>query len=47
MVKFGFKKIDKPYTLMYTEKLANLNESSFFENYTDIFGNKIEFEVYS
>lgn len=40
------KRENKPYTLKYAESLANLNRSLFFENYTDIFGNRIEFEVY-
>ena len=40
------KREDKQYTLKYAESLANLNRSLFFENYTDIFGNRIEFEVY-
>ena len=38
---------DKKYTLRYLESLSNLNNSLFLENYTDIFGNSIEFEVYS
>lgn len=40
------KREDKPYSLKYAESLADLNRSLFFENYTDIFGNRIEFEVY-
>ena len=40
------KSEDKPYTLRYAESLAQLNSSMFFENYTDLFGNRIEFEVY-
>ena len=40
------KREDKSYSLKYAESLANLNRSLFFENYTDIFGNRIEFEVY-
>ena len=40
------KRENKPYTLKYAESLAYLNNSLFFENYTDIFGNRIEFEVY-
>ena len=35
------------YTLRYIESLSNLNKSLFLENYTDIFGNFIDFEVYS
>lgn len=41
-----YKKYNKIYTLKYIEQLANLNKSLFFENYTDLLGNKIEFEVY-
>lgn len=40
------KRENKPYSLKYAQMLANLNRSLFFENYTDIFGNRIEFEVY-
>lgn len=40
------KRENKPYSLKYAESLANLNGSMFFENYTDLFGNRIEFEVY-
>ena len=41
------KREDKPYTLRYAETLASLNSSLFFENYTDIFGNRVEFEEYN
>ena len=42
-----YKKYNKPYTLFYAKQLADLNKSLFFENYIDLLGNKIEFEVYS
>ena len=42
-----YKKYNKPYMLNYAKLLASLNNSLFFENYTDILGNKIDFEVYS
>ena len=41
-----YKKREGAYTLKYAESLANLNTELFFDNYIDIFGNKIEFEVY-
>lgn len=41
------KNINKPYTLKYVESLCCLNTKLFLDNYVDIFGNNIEFEVYS
>lgn len=38
---------NKPYTLKYVESLCNLNRTTFLDNYTDILGNKIEFDSYN
>ena len=42
-----YKKVEnKPYSLYYVQSLCKLNKEQFLENYTDLFGNRIEFEVY-
>ena len=38
------EKEDKEYTLRLVESYCNLNRSNFFEEYIDIFGNKITFK---
>ncbi|MBR1377269.1 MAG: hypothetical protein IJ565_05640 [Bacilli bacterium] len=41
-VKF-IDEVRKNYTLLYVENLSKLNPKHFYEDYIDLFGNKIEF----